>query len=592
MATSGNIQTSTAFGNVKLAWTIASQNVANNTSTINFELSIYRTSEIISSASKNYWVKINGITVASGTNTIGGTGTKVLKSGQVTIPHNADGTKTFDLSFSQEIEITWHNSWIGTVTGSGSGTLETIPRATQPTTHANTVELGGTLTIYTYRASENFKHVLEYKFGSLSGTIASGVETVHYWAMPFDLAKAIPSATSGVMTNNCHTYNGSNYIGTKTVTVTVNVPTSIVPTCNVSYSEATQGLNAKFGAYIQNHSKLNVSVTANGIYGSTIKAYKTTINGVSYSEASFVSNVLSKSGTIEIKTTVTDTRGRTATTTKSVSVLAYSSPQIVGFSCSRANTSGVEDSNGSFLKAKINFSITNLNQKNDKYYYIYCKEKTSSTWTTVASGSVYSFNSSVLSSSGILDTSKSYDVRLEVRDYFTPVYASFEVGTAFELIHFNKSGKGMAIGKVSEKTEGLEIALPTVFATAPRTNNYRVLWQGLDAMSSTTEITLSESISSQMFGIVVVFKRYDASSGQSFHYNSFFIPKGLVQLEGGGGWSCTMVSEWIYLSCKYLYITDTKIKGHTMNTTEKGDVGTTGFILNNNIYKLCYVFGI
>lgn len=590
MATSGNIQTNSAFGYVKLSWNVASQNVENNTSTIKYELSIYRTSSIQSTASKSYWIKINGITVASGTNTIGGSGTKVLKSGTTTIPHNADGTKTFDLSFSQEIEITWNGSWIGTITGSGNGTLDTIPRASSPSLHASSLDFGQTLTIYTNRASENFKHVLEYKIGSLSGTIASGVEAYHYWGIPTSLMNAIPSATSGTITITCHTYNGSSYLGTKTTTLTANVPSSVIPSCSLSISEGVDGLNAKIGAYVQNHSKAKVSITAQGVYGSTIKSYKTTINGVSYSGASFTSNILNKSGTIAITTIVTDTRGRTNTTTQNISVLAYATPQITLFSCARANANGTENNEGKYLKATINFAITSLNSKNDKYYYIYAKEKSANTWTTVASGSVYSLNSSVVSSSGLLELEKSYDIRLEVRDYFAPVYASFDIGTSFTLIDFNASGKAMAFGKVSEQDEGLEIALATTFTNAPRTDNYRVLWEGSDVMSSTTEITLNESISNQMFGICLVFRR--EGSGQYFHYNSFFIPKGLIQIGAGGGHSFIMTSEWIYLSCKYLYITDTKIKGHTMNTTEKGDVGTTGFILNNNVYKLCYVFGI
>lgn len=587
MATSGNVRTTTAFGYVELAWNVASQSIDNNTSTINYSLNIYRTSPIQSTASKSYWIKINGITVASGTNTIGGSGTKALKSGTTTIQHNSDGTKTFDLSFSQDIEINWNGSWIGTITGSGNATLDTIPRTTQPTLHTYSLDLGQTLTIYTYRASTNFKHVLEYKIGSLSGTIASGVDTVFYWAVPLDLANAIPSATSGVVTILCHTYNGSTYLGTKQTTFTANVPSSVVPTCSLSISEAVEGLNAKIGAYVQNHSKLNVRITASGQYGSTIKAYKTTINGVSYSGASFVSNVLNKSGTIEIKSVVTDTRGRTTTKTQNISVLAYTTPQITWFSCVRANSNGVENNDGEYLKANINFNITSLNSKNDKYYYVYYKEKSATSWTTMTSGSIYSFNSSVVSSGAILDQEKTYDIRLEVRDYFTPSYASFEVGTAFTLLDFGANGKSMAIGKVVEQDEGLEIALATTFATAPRTNNYRVLWQGSNAMSSTTEITLNEPISSQMFGICLVFNREG-----NYHYNSFFVPKALVQLESGAGQQFSMTGEWIYLACKYLYITDTKIKGHAMNTTEKGDVGTTGFILNNNIYKLCYVIGI
>src|SRR6185437_5234388 len=121
MAKSGSISASAPFGNVTLAWSESSQNITNNTTTIAYTLSIYRSSSISSSASKKYSIVINGSTVASGTNTIGGSGTKTLKTGSVTIPHGTDGSKTFSYSFSQEIAITWGSTKVGTLTASGSG---------------------------------------------------------------------------------------------------------------------------------------------------------------------------------------------------------------------------------------------------------------------------------------------------------------------------------------------------------------------------------------------------------------------------------------------------------------------------------------
>ncbi len=679
MASSGQIQTNTAFGYVRLAWSIASQNVANNTSTINYTLSINRTSSISSTASKDYSIKINGITVASGTNTIGGSGTKTLKTGSTTIAHNGDGTKTFNLSFSQEIAITWSGSYIGTITGSGSGTLDTIPRATTPTLSASSVEMGNAITITTSRASSSFTHTLTYKIGSVSGTIASGVGTSYSWTTPLSLANGIPSATSGTITITCKTYNGSTLIGTKTASLTAKVPSSVVPTGSVAVSEAVSGLNAKFGAYIQNKSKVNVNITASGVYGSSIKSYKTTINGVSYTSATFTSNVLSKSGTTAIQTIITDSRNRTKTITTNISVLAYSSPTITSFICNRSDSTGAINDEGAYLTAKINFTITSLNTKNDRTYTLQYKLKSASSWTNVASGSAYSLNSSVVSTTAILDVNSSYDIRLSVKDYFTTAYAYFDIGTAFTLIDFNENGKAMAFGKVSELESGVEFGMKAFFNNGESPNGTieltantnlnnildegfycipdatisasilnkpytatstallkvfetggsgqrvqilmrgektigeiwerhyyssswgdwicitkgggKVLWTGGYYMQGSHTITLSEGVSEQANGIVLVFSYYSDGVVQDYNFNHFFVPKLFVSLFDGNGSQFLMSSDGTFraMASKYLYISDTTIKGHDNNIL----TGTTnGITFDNKKFVLRYVIGV
>ena len=54
----------------------------------------------------------------------------------------------------------------------------------------------------------------------------------------------------------------------------------------------------------------------------------------------------------------------------------------------------------------------------------------------------------------------SFDIRLSVSDAFATVKSTFDIPTAFTLLDFNKSGRGLAVGKVSELAEGLEIDLP------------------------------------------------------------------------------------------------------------------------------------
>lgn len=593
MATSGYKSVTTAFGYVRLSWSLESQDISNNTSTISYALTIYRSSSINSTASKDYSIKINGVTVASGTTTIGGSGTKTIKSGTTTISHNSDGTKTFSYSFSQEIAITWSGSYIGTISGSSTGTLTTIPRATTPTLSATSATMGEKITISTPRASSSFTHNLSYKIGSESGTIATNIGTSYSWAIPLSLANGVPSATSGTCTITCKTYNGSTLIGTKTATFKANVPSSVIPSCSVAVSDKN-GYYSTFGAFIQNKSKANVVVTASGVYGSTIKSYKSTINGVSYSTASFTSNTLTKSGTIAITTIVTDTRGRTKSVTTNIEVLAYSVPTISSFSCCRADSTGATSDSGTYLKANVNFTIKELNSKNTKTYTLQYKEKDATEWVDVASGSAYSFNDSILSSSAILSTDSSYDVRLVVKDYFATITSLFALSTAFKLIHANASGKGLAIGKKSEKTNALEIALPTYFTQAPIINGgSKILWEGAYYMQASHTIGLKEVITAQANGIVLVFSKFDISNQtpNNYNWNFFFIPKIWVTMFEGVGSQFLLSNDGTFTSIasKYLYIYNDHISGNDNNLAE----GTTnGITFKNREFVLRFVLGV
>jgi len=224
----------------------------------------------------------------------------------------------------------------------------------------------------------------------------------------------------------------------------------------LTVSEAESGLNSQFGGYVQNKSKLKATVTAAGSYSSTIKSYKTTIAGKSYTGSSVTSGVITSSGTVTISSTVTDSRGRTATKSTTVTVQAYTAPKISTFTAIRANGLGAADNNGTMALARIKFAISALGNKNTKSYKVEYKLKSSDTWEEAATGSVYSYDSNMLLNIN-LNTDASYDLRLTVTDFFGSVVAVSEIATAFSLLDFNASGKGLAFGKVSEIENQMEI---------------------------------------------------------------------------------------------------------------------------------------
>ena len=169
---------------------------------------------------------INGTTVYSSStdNRIQLKNGTVVASGSLTIAHNSDGTKSFNLSCEAGVY-----TYAVSVSASGTHTLNTIPRASSVT--ATSVNMGSATTITISRASSSFTHTLTYAFGNSTGTITTKTTSTSVsWTPALTLANQIPSTTSGTCTITCDTYNGSSKIGTKTCTLTLTVPSSVKPT--------------------------------------------------------------------------------------------------------------------------------------------------------------------------------------------------------------------------------------------------------------------------------------------------------------------------------------------------------------------------
>ena len=454
MATSGAMSTTNDKIQYKVTITQNSQSVANNTSNVTVSVRVYRTNTGYTTyGTGTVYCTINGTQYTEGITS----SDKITNSGIVlftktlNITHNADGTKTLATS----TRIT-HDQFSSNAQ-SYSQALTTIPRATTPTVSATSVNMGSAITISMPRASSSFDHTLTYKFGSATGTIGSDLGTSTSWTVPLSLASQIPSGTSGTCTITCKTYNGSTLIGTKTVSFTAKVPSSVVPTISsLTIAEAVSGLSAKFGAYIQNKSQAKVTIAAAGSYSSTISSYKTTVSGKSYSGSTFTSGVLATSGTVTIETTVTDSRGRTAKKSSTITVLAYTAPKITKFTAFRSNAQGVQNYESTSVNCGYAWTISALGNKNDNSYVFEYKAKGASAWTALASGNSYSINTSRIFAN-IAPIDSSYDLRLTVKDYFGSAVAVAEIPTAFTLLDFNASGKGLAFGKVSETDNQMEI---------------------------------------------------------------------------------------------------------------------------------------
>lgn len=316
---------------LRFGWWQDSQSIANNNSVVGWHLQLIASGgSISSSASKSWAVTVNG-TNYSGTNTVGISNgqTKTLASGSTTIGHNADGTKSFSFSFSQQFDINYSGvGWIGTKSGSGNGTLSTIPRTSSvSSTNAN---IGENITISINRASSSFTHTLTYAFCGLSGTIATKTSSTSVsWTLPTSFYAQMPNTRSSWGRVICDTYSGSTKIGSSECRFDVYVKESSnkpgISATVKDVNDTTKALTGDENKLIKYYSRVQFSITSSPKNSATTKSININYNGNNLSGGSgntwtdYFSNVLTGS----FPCSVTDTRDFTSSTTVNKTLINY-----------------------------------------------------------------------------------------------------------------------------------------------------------------------------------------------------------------------------------------------------------------------------
>lgn len=456
MASSGSITTGQKEGrSITLSWTLSSQNIEKNTSTIAWTLKG-------SGGSTTSWVMAGGFKAVINGTTVYSTSTDnriklyngtVVASGSTTITHNADGTKSFSLSCEAGVY-----SYAVSVSASGTHTLNTIPRASSAS--ATNVNMGSAATITISRASSSFTHTLTYKFGSATGTIASKTSSTSVsWTPPISLANQIPSAISGTCTITCDTYSGSTKVGSKTCTHTLTVPASVKPVIdNLSATRVDGSVPSAWGIYVQTKSRATLKIEgAAGSYGSTVKSYNISGGGYSGTASSLTTGFLNSSGTITFTATVTDSRGRVSDAkTVSISVIAYSAPSFSSYQSQRATSNGTANDDGTYVRGLLSYSFASCSSKNTVTRKTEYRKSGTAEWTNAnvsfSSGTAFTFGG------GSISTETSYEIRYTITDAFSSISVVDVVSTAAVVMDFKSGGKGVAVGKVSETDNCFEVS--------------------------------------------------------------------------------------------------------------------------------------
>ena len=399
-----------------------------------------------------------------------------------------DNTKTFDVAFMAASIAAGYDTYCiyngSSYTDYLKWTAVTLEvdwqePATQPSLSAATVEMGKSVTINTPAVNNAYRHTLRYSFGSASGTIATGIASSVSWTLPVSLANQIPSATTGSGTIYCDTYSGSTLLGTKSVSITLTVPGSVVPsagTLSATLAEDTSGT----GLYVKGMGKAKLTLSgASGAYGSSITSYTITGGGWTTTNSALTTGTLASAGNITFTATVTDSRGRKASTTRTISVIDYTKPGVAVCDVYRCDADGNRKKAGTYFAVEINASYSAITGNILNITARYKKQSESSYGTAMN----VTNNGKTVIGGGSIGASTTYDVLVTVADKYNSLLIQRTLSTKSVLQSFKRSA-GAAIGKVAELANWLDVAWDTrirgnlqVDGTISSADQYRIKWQ-------------------------------------------------------------------------------------------------------------------
>lgn len=372
-----------------------------------------------------------------------------VKSGAVTISHDADGSKTISVSAS----FSGSNSgYYAPITGSCSGTvkLATIPRASSISIDCPSIECGNTINISGSSASKNFTHKIYATWNGKTSeltTISGTLTPTFSYTIPTAWEKDLPNSTSGIATFTLETFSGSTSVGSKSVNATIKVRSSVVPSIDSIKVTDANSVCAGIGQIVQSQSRLKFAITYSGAQGSTVTSVSTKFEGQTYNNSSFTTGTVQGSGSISYTTTIYDSRGRSSQISGKVTVSAYSPPKLTSVTAKRANSSyTIDEASGTYALLHFKVGFTSLTGKNVTSFYIQYRASGASSWTKINSwDNNYTLEQDYKAGNLFTSATSSYEVAFGIKDKFMNDYSwqIFKVAPTYSLINFGKDGRSL-----------------------------------------------------------------------------------------------------------------------------------------------------
>lgn len=395
-------------------------------------------------------------------------------SGKTYVKHDDYGNKKIDVVLTvmiyDGVPRTQTESW----------TLDSIPRQAE-LTDAPDFKDNDNPTIYYKNPAGNAVDSLQACISWTGGAdIAyrdipkTGTSDTLSYTFPFTEAEraALRNATpTGLrdVTFYVTTWIGSNvFYSTLPVELLIEETEATKPSVSMSVTLDNGSLPSKFkDLWIQGKSRADIVVTTQTKYNARISSISTRIGSATYDKDSFKSNVIDKSGNVDVITTVKDSREFTGTAKETLSVIEYSKPLVVpigsenAIQCYRSDGNGkrVGNSTSVWIKAKRSYhSVNSLNQCELQW-----RQKLSTAawggdeegWEDLIPKTTTNIDEyNALLSGVVFDLKKSYTIQIRAKDDIGEYdRKTFDIPTQDVALHLGKGGKNVSVGTYCDYSE-------------------------------------------------------------------------------------------------------------------------------------------
>ena len=389
-------------------------------------------------------------------------------SPSVTVQHSAGpGAKTVTLSGSTTISVYpfTTSSSLYNITGSGSTTVtaHTVPYASTIASATSAARTTETFSLSMTRYSSSYWHKAVFTCGGQTLYTSGPFETALSFALPRAWFDGFPDSTSLSVTVSVQTYSDSACtapVGSPaTASLSVTPDSGMAPVIGTGFAAAAP-YNAGTAAagitgYVQGHSRARLTLVKSALTlanNASAARYTVSCQGAAQSVESpgaveeLNTAVLTGAEAIPLTVTVTDSRGLTASTTLSVTPMAYAAPTLSGVRVFRCGSGGTEDEDGTCVSVLATGNISPLGGENSLTMSVELAAGSGGYGPAV---SLTSGQTAVLG--GTLDPDQRLNVRIRAADSLANTAAALRtLPTRFWAMKFRADGRGVAFGKAPE----------------------------------------------------------------------------------------------------------------------------------------------
>ena len=413
------------------------------------------------------------VTVSTGYTYIPGT----ENGATVWISHNEVGAATLTITLSGGTRNDDNDDVFGALYYYGSGypvigvrtpasksvALTTHPRASTIASSSTSVATQGTYSLTMNRMSSSYYHIATFLYNNSTTLYTSGrFDTQLDFVVPRSWFADYPSIASLPVTVSVQTYNSSGTaIGSPaTASLTVNADADMKPVVSsgwASLAPYNTGAVSGITGYVKGYSKAEAAfddtkVDMSNAVGAGIVSFSVTCQGETDSYTPYLTPVLA-STSVSVVCAVTDTRGRTASETFTLTVMDYAKPVLTGIEIFRCDAQGTEAEDGTHYSVKATLTYSSLDGQNVPTL----------TSAAAASGGGYGAEETLTSGTVHISTAQisadaTYTVRISATDSLGNTAVYYQVlPTRKWAMKFRPTGNGVAFGKAAEYNNTFEI---------------------------------------------------------------------------------------------------------------------------------------